>query len=82
MEMDLKKYMDKNSPTQVQIHSITVALLSGIDYCLDNGIYHRDLKPQNILLNNDGQVKIADFGLGREVLLRAADPITREVVTL
>jgi len=82
MEMDLKKYMDTKNPTQVQIHSMTVALLSGIDYCLNNGIYHRDLKPQNILVSNDGQVKIADFGLGREVLLKADEPITREVVTL
>jgi len=82
MEMDLKKYMTKTNPSQVQIHKMSVALLSGINYCLSLGIYHRDLKPQNILVNKDGEVKIADFGLGREVLLGAADPITREVVTL
>jgi len=82
MEMDLKKYMETENPSQVQIHKMTVALLSGINYCLNNGIYHRDLKPQNILVNKDGKIKIADFGLGREVLLRAAEPITREVVTL
>jgi len=82
MEMDLKKYMEITNPSQMQIHKMTVALLSGINYCLNNGIYHRDLKPQNILVNKDGKVKIADFGLGREVLLRAAEPITREVVTL
>jgi len=82
MEMDLKKYMEITNPSQTQIHKMTVALLSGINYCLNNGIYHRDLKPQNILVNKDGKVKIADFGLGREVLLRAAEPITREVVTL
>jgi len=80
--MDLKKYMEIGNPSQMQIHKMTIALLSGIDYCLSMGVYHRDLKPQNILVNMDGNVKIADFGLGREVLLKAADPITREVVTL
>ena len=28
-------------------------------------IFHRDLKPQNILINKEGVIKIADFGLGR-----------------
>jgi len=82
MEMDLKKYMEIGNPSQIQIHKMTIALLSGINYCLSMGVYHRDLKPQNILVNMDGNVKIADFGLGREVLLKAAEPITREVVTL
>jgi len=82
MEMDLKKYMETEVPSQMQIHKMTVSLLSGINYCLSMGIYHRDLKPQNILVNKNGKIKIADFGLGREVLLRAGEPITREVVTL
>jgi len=82
MEMDLKKYLESTNPSQLQIQAMTIALLSGVNYCLKNGIYHRDLKPQNILVNNDGKVKIADFGLGREVLFNAADPITPSVVTL
>jgi len=81
MEMDLKKYLESTNPSQLQIHTMTVALLSGVNYCLANGIYHRDLKPQNILIN-DGKVKIADFGLGREVLFNAAEPITPAVATL
>ena len=31
------------------------------------GVFHRDLKPQNILINSANHVKIADFGLGRIV---------------
>ncbi|XP_052208287.1 CBL-interacting serine/threonine-protein kinase 7-like [Diospyros lotus] len=38
-------------------------LVSGLDYCHLNGISHRDLKPQNLLLNENGDLKISDFGL-------------------
>lgn len=38
-------------------------LISGIDYCHQNGIVHRDLKPENILLDAGHNIQIADFGL-------------------
>lgn len=56
-------------------------MLRGLDYCHTRGIMHRDLKPQNILVNREGQLKIADFGLARAFVppIRA---FTHEVVTL
>jgi serine/threonine protein kinase len=38
-------------------------IVSGIQYCHSRGVAHRDLKPQNILLTKDHDVRIADFGL-------------------
>ena len=37
----------------------------GISYCHANRVLHRDLKPQNLLINRRGDLKIGDFGLAR-----------------
>ncbi|MCJ1325127.1 Cyclin-dependent kinase catalytic subunit [Thelotrema lepadinum] len=56
-------------------------LVEGIRYCHGHRVLHRDLKPQNLLIDKDGNLKIADFGLARAfgVPLRT---YTHEVVTL
>jgi 5'-AMP-activated protein kinase catalytic alpha subunit len=38
-------------------------LISAMDFCHSRGVYHRDLKPDNILLDDNGNIKIVDFGL-------------------
>ena len=53
----------------------------GIAYCHDHRVLHRDLKPQNLLIDNKGCIKLADFGLARAfgIPMRA---YTHEVITL
>ncbi|VDN40394.1 unnamed protein product [Gongylonema pulchrum] len=43
-------------------------ILLGLDFLHSNHVIHRDLKPQNILINRDQTIKIADFGLARNFL--------------
>jgi len=47
------------------VKNITIQMLKGLEYLHDHWILHRDLKPNNLLLNEEGVVKLADFGLAR-----------------
>lgn len=83
VDKDLKKYMEScDGPLSPQlIKSYAHQLLRGLDYCHSRGVMHRDLKPQNILVSKDGELKLADFGLAR-AFVPPIRPFTHEVVTL
>ncbi|XP_020401613.1 CBL-interacting protein kinase 9 [Zea mays] len=38
-------------------------LINAVDYCHNRGVYHRDLKSENLLLDSNGALKVSDFGL-------------------
>ncbi|KAJ9643390.1 negative regulator of the PHO system [Coniosporium apollinis] len=63
------------------IKSFMYQLLRGIAFCHDNRVLHRDLKPQNLLINTKGQLKLADFGLARAFGI-PVNTFSNEVVTL
>ncbi|KAH8384052.1 hypothetical protein KR009_011874 [Drosophila setifemur] len=83
LNMDLKKLMDKKKEvfTPKLIKSYMHQILDALGFCHTNRILHRDLKPQNLLVDTAGNIKLADFGLARafNVPMRA---YTHEVVTL
>jgi len=66
-EQDLKKYFDScgGDIDPVTVQSFMYQLLKGLAFCHQQNILHRDLKPQNLLINKRGELKLADFGLAR-----------------
>lgn len=62
--MDLKQYIRENHPIPYQkAIDIMKQILNGIAYAHKNDVIHRDIKPHNILIDKDGNIKITDFGI-------------------
>ncbi|XP_066306325.1 probable serine/threonine-protein kinase At1g54610 isoform X1 [Miscanthus floridulus] len=68
--------------TLPQIKCYMQQLLLGLEHCHDNNVLHRDIKGSNLLLDNNGILKIADFGLATFFDPRHKRPMTSRVVTL
>ncbi|KAH7675103.1 [RNA-polymerase]-subunit kinase protein [Dioscorea alata] len=68
--------------TEPQIKCYMMQLLSGLQHCHENGILHRDIKGSNLLIDKQGMLKIADFGLANYFNPNKKRPLTSRVVTL
>ncbi|GAB1209784.1 hypothetical protein APSETT445_008565 [Aspergillus pseudonomiae] len=83
LEHDLKTLLDdmREPFLPSEIKTLLSQVLSGLDFLHSQWIMHRDLKTSNLLMNNRGEIKIADFGMARYY----GDPppkLTQLVVTL
>ncbi|CAG8719238.1 5046_t:CDS:2, partial [Gigaspora rosea] len=83
LTMDLKRFIhsSKEALEHNKILKLMHQLLDGTTFLHKRRIFHRDLKPQNLLIDKDENLKLADFGLARAIGIPLR-PYTHEVITL
>jgi cell division cycle 2-like protein len=84
LEHDLKSLQEEMEEPFLpsEIKTLLLQLGSAVEFLHDNWILHRDLKTSNILMNNRGEIKVADFGMARFCGDPPPSNLTQLVVTL
>ena len=84
LDMDLYKLIKKRKDQGLafndeEVRRIMFQVVQGVAYVHKHGFFHRDLKPDNLLVQNNTIVKVSDFGLVREI--KSAPPYTEYIST-
>jgi serine/threonine protein kinase len=65
---DLKQLVGRSGPLPLRrALEVTIAVADGLAFAHASGLVHRDVKPQNVLLDTEGEVKVTDFGIARSL---------------
>src|SRR5436190_2328395 len=65
---NLKELVEREGPLPVhEVIELGLQVARGLSFAHENGLVHRDVKPQNVLLDGDGRAKVTDFGIARSL---------------
>ncbi|HPJ75284.1 MAG TPA: Stk1 family PASTA domain-containing Ser/Thr kinase [Clostridia bacterium] len=64
----LSSYMESIGPLEIkETIDISLQIFAALEHAHTNGIIHRDIKPQNILISKNGKIKVTDFGIAKAI---------------
>src|SRR5712691_1941054 len=61
----LRDWLNRGPIPPPQVFAVMHGVLQALDYAHKHAIVHRDMKPENVLMSEEGDVKVADFGIAR-----------------
>jgi serine/threonine protein kinase len=70
---NLGRYVAEESPSESEVLDLMAKVCDGVNHAHSQGVVHRDLKPQNILVSDAGEPKVVDFGLAKSMLRADAE---------